>query len=72
MDFLDHMAVLSARRNNRETPLHIAAKHGHLDIVKLLVKKSAFINSRDEFLSTPLILACQYNHAMVVQYLIEQ
>ena len=62
---------MSARRSNKETPLHLAAKHGHLEIAKLLVKKGAAVDTRDLTLSTPLILAAQYNHAQVVEYLIK-
>ena len=69
---IDQKSLLCAWRNNKETPLHIAAKHGYLEIVKLLVKKGASIDVRDENLSTPLILAAQYNRNQVAEYLIKK
>ena len=39
------------------TPLHAAAYHGHMDIVKLLLKKKADIHARDNDGETPLLAA---------------
>ena len=37
-----------------KSPLHLAAKHGHLTLVELLVLYGAVIDSRDGSLRTPL------------------
>ena len=41
------------------TPLHYAAKHGHLDCIRLLLKYGADPNSRDGDGYTPLHYLCQ-------------
>ena len=47
----------NARRNNGATPLHIAAHHGHADVVDLLAAKGAEINARAAKNLTPLHMA---------------
>ena len=37
-----------------KSPLHVAAKHGHLTLVELLVLYGAVIDTRDGNLRTPL------------------
>ncbi|KAK5643782.1 hypothetical protein RI129_007627 [Pyrocoelia pectoralis] len=39
------------------TPLHCATKEGHVEIVRLLIKRKADVNIRDETGITPLLLA---------------
>ena len=52
-------------------PLWCAAAAGHLDIVKLLVKSGANVNSTSNRNSTPLLLACFEGHYEIVKYLVE-
>ena len=47
------------------TPLWFAALKGHLDIVKILVKRGADVNSKTETNSTPLHAAC-FDHYSVI------
>jgi ankyrin repeat protein len=47
------------------TPLHIAAMHNDLDMVKTLIYKGAHLNALDLNSNTPLALARQ-NHAKEV------
>ena len=55
-----------------ETPLHVAAINGHLDIVKLLCSiKGININSRANNLETPLQWAISYGHINVVKYMLD-
>ena len=44
---------------------------GHLEIVKLLVKSGANVNSTTKNNSTPLIVACFDGHFEIVKYLVE-
>jgi ankyrin repeat protein len=57
------------------TPLHIAAKEGHVDIAALLIKNRAEVNERinsrdDPSGLTPLHIAAYSNHVDVVELLI--
>jgi hypothetical protein len=67
-------AGADVRGNDRRTPLTSAAKHGNLDVVRLLVKSGAPVDGRpDEYLySSPLKAAVRYGHLDVVKYLLEQ
>ncbi|ETE62186.1 Ankyrin repeat domain-containing protein 27, partial [Ophiophagus hannah] len=51
--------------------LHIAALHGHVDLVALLLKHGANIEAKDVNQAGPLHFACQNGHFQVVKYLIE-
>lgn len=52
-------------------PLWCAAAAGHLEIVKLLVKSGANVNSTTKTNSTPLRAACFDGHFEIVKYLVE-
>lgn len=39
---------------NFSSPLHLAAKHGHEEITRLLISSGAMIENRDGQLQTPL------------------
>jgi ankyrin repeat protein len=51
------------------TPLHLAARNGHLDIVKLLVDSNADINTRDADDETPLDAAVTNGKLEVASFL---
>ncbi|XP_030620523.1 ankyrin repeat domain-containing protein 27 isoform X2 [Chanos chanos] len=53
------------------TPLHVAALHGHTELVSLLTRHGANINARNSQSATPLHLACQNSHLQVVKSLLE-
>ena len=40
---------------NHQTPLHLAAKGGHTDIVQLLIDKGADINAKNEVRSDGIL-----------------
>ena len=63
-----------AKDTQGQTPLSIAAEHGHLDVVKLLVKEGgADVESEDKCLrKTPLSWAAAPGHLEVVEFLVEE
>ena len=52
-------------------PLWCAVIAGHLDIVKLLVKSGANVNTKTKTKITPLLAACFSGHHEIVKYLVE-
>jgi ankyrin repeat protein len=50
------------------TPLHIAAGHGHFDIVKILVENGANVNVKDLMGFTPLHSAIMGDHFAIVKF----
>ncbi|XP_066523930.1 ankyrin repeat domain-containing protein 27 isoform X2 [Hoplias malabaricus] len=53
------------------TPLHVAALHGHTELVSLFICHGANINAHSGQGATPLHLACQNSHIQVVTSLVE-
>ena len=53
------------------TPLHTAASVNHIEMVKLLIKHGANINSKDEADNSPLHLATYHGHGKMAKLLIE-
>ncbi|KAJ5491763.1 hypothetical protein N7539_003330 [Penicillium diatomitis] len=69
---LSNGANVNVQNANGQTPLHIAAQHGHLGIVRLLLaSKFIDVNIQDHRGATPLHLASENGHAMVVTLLVE-
>ncbi|UPK92277.1 hypothetical protein LCI18_003212 [Fusarium solani-melongenae] len=58
--------------DNEVTLLHLAAKYGHIDTVKLLVAKGVPANWIDYHDQTPLDLAIEEGHEEIVQFLLSQ
>ncbi|XP_069757889.1 ankyrin repeat domain-containing protein 27 isoform X2 [Narcine bancroftii] len=52
------------------TPLHVAALHGHFDLISLLLCHGADVNMKNLHNSTPLHLACQHTDLQIVKYLL--
>lgn len=57
--------------NEHHTLLHLAAKYGHLEIVKYLIKSGSNINAKNRKLERPLHLAILYGHHDTVIFLIK-
>ncbi|XP_046303903.1 ankyrin repeat domain-containing protein 27 isoform X2 [Marmota monax] len=53
------------------SPLHVAALHGRVDLIPLLLKHGANAGARDANQAVPLHLACQKGHFQVVKYLLD-
>jgi len=62
--------LVHARYDSGETPLHIAAKHGHQKIVELLLDRGAEVNAKDGEGKTAWFRA-SLNHGWVARILIE-
>jgi ankyrin repeat protein len=58
--------ILASARN--ETPLHVAAEEGHLEIVKVLIDHGADINAKNYHGETPLMLAFRHLDDPVTEY----
>lgn len=54
-----------------KVPLSVAAKDGHLDIVKLLIELGEPPNAADADGFTPLMMALHWNHADVADFLVD-
>ena len=64
--------ILMARDVQNSTPLHLAARYGHLDAVKYLVEEvKCDPNCTDLNQRFPLHDACQNGHLNVIKYFIE-
>jgi len=55
-------------------PIHVAALHGNLDIIKYLVMNGAKITvkSKEYPSGSPIFSALIYNHQEIIKYLIDQ
>ena len=53
------------------TPLHLAAEYDQPDVIRVLVKNGAQINTTDIYLDTPLLVAACSQSAQAVKVLLE-
>jgi ankyrin repeat protein len=51
------------------SPLYFACFEGHIEVVKLLLKNGANVNTVDKFDQTPLYIACLYGHMEIIKLL---
>lgn len=54
------------------TPLHYACANGHLEIVKLLIENSAYIDAASPNGTTPIMMAARGGHAKTVAFVYKQ
>lgn len=54
------------------TPLHYAASGGHVEVVKLLLSYSAYIDAESPNKTTPLMMAAMYGNPQTVELLLAQ
>ena len=67
--------ILNRWNTHRQSPLYVAAKHGHLDMVQFLVSQGAD-PLRDSLIAkreaeSVLEVAGRWSHVQIVQYLLE-
>lgn len=65
-------ARLNATNMGDDTALHLAAAHGHIDVVHFLLSCHRFnVDMPNEHGNTPLHYACFWNHLEISEYLIK-
>lgn len=68
---VDSKAIANIRdRKNQNTPIHIAAQNGHLELVKLLLDRGADVNATNAGGQTALHMATSYDLDAVVKVLL--
>ena len=63
---------INIRDGYGKTPLTIASKSGHPEIVGMLINRGADVNARDKYGNTPLTWASWNGHTEIVQILINR
>jgi len=61
--------MLHAKNLNCDTPLHLAAREGHLDVCRVLVNAGALTKAKNNQKLTPADLASQQEHTAVYSFL---
>ncbi len=68
---MDNEAGIETQIHEGHTPLYLAAKQGHLAIVRILILRQASLNSPDNQRWTPLHKAIFWKHTPVTGALID-
>ncbi len=69
---MHNRASINAENNGKATPLHFAARNGHIKVVEALLSSRAMINATTQNNNwTPLHFAAKHNHIAVVKALIK-
>ncbi|WP_341816915.1 ankyrin repeat domain-containing protein [Wolbachia endosymbiont (group A) of Agelastica alni] len=70
-DLLNRGADVNVKNNRGDTPLHLVARNGHLEVVEKLIENGANVNEKDIHGETPLHRAAEKGRLEVVEKLIE-
>ena len=62
---------IGASWKDNNTPLHVAAEHGDLACVQILVNNGVPVDIRNSSKQTPLLLAAEFLHPTIVKYLLD-
>lgn len=68
----DHNAVIEVLTLRKQTPLHLAAAEGQLEVCKLLSELGASIDATDDQGQKPIHVAAQNNYPEVAQLFLQQ
>jgi ankyrin repeat protein len=63
---------IEEENEHKQTPLSIAAMHGHEAVVRLLLHHGADMNTKDKLGRTPLSVAAEYGYSGIVRLLLER
>ncbi|KAN0133417.1 Ankyrin repeat-containing domain protein [Lactarius tabidus] len=69
---IEHQSDVASADDKGWTPLHFASRHGHADVVRLLLDNGADVNVQQINLWAPLHLASRHGHLKVAELLIER
>lgn len=71
VEFNDSLMAFSGTRDGGHTPLHLAAAHGHVEVVRALIDTGAPVNIQVDCDDTPLHLAAAGGHVDVMAALLD-
>ncbi|XP_067676346.1 serine/threonine-protein phosphatase 6 regulatory ankyrin repeat subunit A-like [Haliotis asinina] len=63
---------INSRGNNKKTPIMVAGRRGHTEVIRLLVKNGADLSLRDAHGDNILYHACLGGHVEVVKYVVSK
>ena len=69
---LVHVKNRDEQKWDEQTPLHCAARHGHLEIVRFLVERGAEVYSNPLASYPPVIIAAWNEHQSIVDYFLNE
>ena len=58
---------MEAQDINLSTPLLVAAAHGQVQAIKVLIRRKADIDALDKNRRSAVFIACEHNHTAVLQ-----
>lgn len=68
----DHNAVIDILTLRKQTPLHLGASNGQLEVCKLLLELGASIDATDDLGQKPIHVAAQNNFSDVAKLFLQQ
>jgi len=64
-------AEIDSRALDNWTALHMAVNYGHIDVVKVLLRKNANVDAETSMMRTPLHLSCLRGHLDITKVLLD-
>jgi ankyrin repeat protein len=68
--YISRGAIIDEQNQVMETPLHVAAWNGHVQVSSLLISKGAAVDAKNKNGETPLHVACHNGHVGVCSVLL--